>query len=198
MCGIFGFVDAADGLPPIDRLCRITNLIRHRGPDGGGYWTDRGVFLGHRRLSIIDIAGGNQPMTSADGRYVITFNGEIYNYPELRDELRGEGVSFRTSSDTEVILEAFARWGVEAIGRLEGMFAFGLFDCVERTLLLARDRFGEKPLLYSSRGPRVAFASELGPLAAAGVGGRHIDLEALGAYLCLNYVPRQATLLRNV
>ena len=198
MCGIFGFVDSANALPSIERLCRLTNLVRHRGPDGGGYWTDRGVFFGHRRLSIIDLAGGQQPMASADGRYVITFNGEIYNYPELRDELKTEGVSFRTTSDTEVILEAYARWGLDAIARLEGMFAFGLYDCAERTVLLARDRFGEKPLLYAAEGSRVVFASELAPLAAAGVAGTDIDLEALGGYLCLNYVPGQKTLLRNV
>ena len=143
MCGIFGFVDAAKALPPTEQLCRLTNLLRHRGPDGGGYWTDAGVFLGHRRLSIIDLGGGAQPMASSDGRYVITFNGEIYNYPELREELRAEGVVFRTTSDTEVILEAYARWSVDAMARLEGMFAFGLFDRVDRTLLLARDRFGE-------------------------------------------------------
>ena len=198
MCGIFGFVDAANALPPLERLCRLTNLVRHRGPDGGGYWTDRGVFFGHRRLSIIDLAGGQQPMASADGRYVITFNGEIYNYPELRGELTADGVRFRTTSDTEVILEAYARWGLDALAKLEGMFAFGLYDCAERTLLLARDRFGEKPLLYAAEGSRVVFASGMAPLAAAGVAGSEIDLEALGGYLCLNYVPGQATMLRNV
>ena len=198
MCGIFGFVDAARALPPIGQLCRLTNLLAHRGPDGGAYWTEHGVFFGHRRLSIIDLAGGDQPMASSDGRYLITFNGEIYNYPELREELRGEGVVFRTTSDTEVILEAYAKWGVDAIARLEGMFAFGLFDRIERTLLLARDRFGEKPLLYAAEGSRVAFASELAPIAAAGVAGREIDLDALGGYLCLNYVPGQATMLRQV
>jgi len=198
MCGIFGFVDAAKALPPTEQLCRLTNLLRHRGPDGGGYWTEAGVFLGHRRLSIIDLGGGAQPMASSDGRYVITFNGEIYNYPELREELRAEGVVFRTTSDTEVILEAYARWSVDAMARLEGMFAFGLFDRVDRTLLLARDRFGEKPLLYAADGSRIVFASELAPLAAAGVAGREIDLDALGGYLCLNYVPGHATMLRNV
>src|SRR6266550_1699678 len=154
MCGIFGYVDVQHSLPAIERLCGITNLLRHRGPDGGGYWTAPGVFLGHRRLSIIDLATGDQPMASSDGRYVITFNGEIYNYPELRDELRAGGVSFKTTSDTEVILEAYARWGIDAISRLEGMFAFGVYDSVERTLLLARDRFGEKPLLYAAQGSR--------------------------------------------
>ena len=198
MCGIFGYVDAGGTLPPAEKLCRITNLLRHRGPDGGGYWSMPGVFLGHRRLSIIDLSSGDQPMASVDGRYVITFNGEIYNYPELRDELRAAGIRFRTTSDTEVILAAYAHWGVGAVRRLEGMFAFGLYDRVEHTVLLARDRFGEKPLLYAAEGGRVAFASELAPLAATGLAGREIDLEALGGYLCLNYVPGDATLLQRV
>jgi asparagine synthase (glutamine-hydrolysing) len=104
MCGIFGYIDAEGALPPAGTLRRTTNLLRHRGPDGGGYWTAPGVFLGHRRLSIIDLSSGDQPMASADGRYVITFNGEIYNYPELRDELRAAGIRVRTTSDTVVIL----------------------------------------------------------------------------------------------
>ncbi len=198
MCGIFGYVDAEGALPPAETLRRTTNLLRHRGPDGGGYWTSPGVFLGHRRLSIIDLSSGDQPMASADGRYVITFNGEIYNYPELRDELRAAGIRFRTMSDTEVILAGYAHWGVDAVERFEGMFAFGLYDRVERTLLLARDRFGEKPLLYAAHGGRVVFASELAPLAAAGVAGREIDVDALGGYLCLNYVPGPATMLKDV
>ena len=198
MCGIFGYLDSAAALPPTERLCRLTNLLRHRGPDGGGYWTEPGVFFGHRRLSIIDLSSGDQPMASMDGRYVITFNGEIYNYPELREELHAAGTHFRTTSDTEVILAGHARWGVDVVQKLEGMFAFGLFDRLERTLLLARDRFGEKPLLYATHGRRVVFASELAPLAAAGVAGRDIDTDALGGYLCLNYVPGAATLLRDV
>src|SRR5215216_1085622 len=111
MCGIFGFADWSQDLPDVERLCRLTNLLRHRGPDGGGYWTESGIFLGHRRLSIIDLATGAQPMATADGRYVITFNGEVYNYPELRDELRSLGSTFLTTSDTEVVLAAVAAWG---------------------------------------------------------------------------------------
>jgi asparagine synthase (glutamine-hydrolysing) len=185
-------------MPGADDLCRVTNLLRHRGPDSGGYWHERGIFFGHRRLSIIDIATGEQPMATADGRYVITFNGEIYNYPELRDELREAGATFRTASDTEVILAGYAVWGMDVVSRLEGMFAFALYDRFDRTLLLARDRFGEKPLLVSERDGRVAFASELAPLAIAGIGGREIDVEALGGYLCLNYVPGTRTMLRDV
>jgi asparagine synthase (glutamine-hydrolysing) len=196
MCGIFGYVGRL--LPPASDLARVTNLLRHRGPDAGGCWHEPGVFLGHRRLAIIDLNTGAQPMFSADGRYVITFNGEIYNYPELRDDLRTSGAQFRTSSDTEVILAGYARWGVEVASRLEGMFAFAVYDRLARTTFLARDRFGEKPLLVAEPPGALVFASELSPLAALGVGGREVDHEALGAYLCLNYVPGARTMLRGI
>ena len=198
MCGIFGYVDWRGPLPSIDHLARVTNLLRHRGPDGGGFWTEDGIFLGHRRLAIIDLVTGEQPMASGDGRYVITFNGEIYNYPELRDELCSLGGTFRTASDTEVILEGYRQWGTGVVGRLEGMFAFAIVDRLTRTLLLARDRFGEKPLLFSAPHGRIVFASELAPLVATGVGERAIDLDALGGYLCLNYVPGARTLMRGI
>jgi asparagine synthase (glutamine-hydrolysing) len=196
MCGIFGFVGR--DLPPVDDLARVANLLSHRGPDGGACWHEPGVFLAHRRLSIIDLSTGAQPMFSADGRYVITFNGEIYNYVELREELRAGGVEFRTASDTEVILAGYARWGVEVTSKLEGMFAFAVYDRRERTTYLARDRFGEKPLLVAHPGGALVFASELSPLAALAVAGREIDPEALGPYLCLNYVPGTRTMLRGV
>jgi asparagine synthase (glutamine-hydrolysing) len=196
MCGIFGYVGR--DVPPAHDLARITNLLSHRGPDGGGCWHEPGVFLGHRRLSIIDLSTGAQPMFSGNGRYVITFNGEIYNYPELRDELRARGAEFRTASDTEVILAGYAHWGVEVAAKLEGMFAFALYDRLQQTVYLARDRFGEKPLLLAQPDGAIVFASELAPLAALGVGGRTIDHEALGAYLCLNYVPGTRTMLRAV
>jgi asparagine synthase (glutamine-hydrolysing) len=196
MCGIFGFVGR--GLPALGDLARVANLLSHRGPDGGACWHEPGVFLAHRRLSIIDLSTGAQPMFSADGRYVITFNGEIYNYVELREELRAGGAEFRTASDTEVILAGYARWGVDVAAKLEGMFAFALYDRCEGTTYLARDRFGEKPLLLAQPDGAIVFASELSPLAALGVGGREIDPDALGPYLCLNYVPGTRTMLRGV
>jgi asparagine synthase (glutamine-hydrolysing) len=202
MCGIFGYAswgrDGDRDRPSAAVLCRATNLLRHRGPDGGAYWHDGNIFLGHRRLAIIDLATGDQPMLSADGRYVVVFNGEIYNYRELRDELRREGGGFRTASDTEVILAGYAAWGTGMVARLEGMFAFGLYDRQTRTLLLARDRFGEKPLLVAETDGGVAFASELAPLAALGLCRRGIDVEALGGYLVLNYVPGQRTLANGI
>ena len=196
MCGIFGFVGR--GLPPVGALARVTNLLSHRGPDGGACWHEPGVFLGHRRLSIIDLSTGAQPMFSADNRYVITFNGEIYNYLELRDELRASGVEFRTASDTEVILAGYARWGAEVAAKLEGMFAFAVYDRFERTTFLARDRFGEKPLLLAEPHGAIVFASELSPLAALDLGRREIDPKALGSYLCLNYVPGTRTMLNGI
>jgi asparagine synthase (glutamine-hydrolysing) len=196
MCGIFGYVGRS--MPPTEDLARATNLLRHRGPDGGACWHEPGVFLGHRRLSIIDLSTGDQPMFSGDGRYVITFNGEIYNYRELRDELRTRGAAFRTASDTEVILAGYECWGVDVAARLEGMFAFAIYDRVARTTFLARDRFGEKPLLLAEPNGGLAFASELSPLTALALGGRDLDLDALGAYLCLNYVPGTRTMLRGV
>jgi asparagine synthase (glutamine-hydrolysing) len=198
MCGILGQANWTKQPPAVGDLARATNLLRHRGPDSGACWSEPGIFLGHRRLSIIDLACGLQPMASRDHRYVVIFNGEIYNYPELQQELRDAGATLQTASDTEVILEGYARWGIGVLERLQGMFAFGLWDRLEQTLLLARDRFGEKPLLYAETPAAVTFASELAPLAALGVAGRDIDANALGGYLCLNYVPGDATLLRGV
>jgi asparagine synthase (glutamine-hydrolysing) len=195
MCGILGYVGRT---PPVADLARATNLLSHRGPDSGACWHGPEVFLGHRRLSIIDLSTGDQPMFSGDGRYVVTFNGEIYNHTELRGELRAQGVPFRTPSDTEVILAGYARWGVEVSARLEGMFAFAVYDRLERTTYLARDRFGEKPLLVVHRDGVLTFASEMSPLVALGLAGEELDPEALGGYLCLNYVPGARTMLRQV
>jgi asparagine synthase (glutamine-hydrolysing) len=164
MCGIAGvwnFDGRSVGLPVIDRF---TDALVHRGPDGRGTWRDDTgtVALGHRRLAILDLStSGEQPMSYANGRLWITFNGEIYNFLELRQELEARGHHFRSDSDTEVILAAYLEWGPEMLGRFNGMWALGIFDVRERTLFLARDRFGIKPLLYLKTAARIAFASEL-------------------------------------
>jgi len=199
MCGIFGrYVwNAAPNDP--HELAPLVDLLQHRGPDGGGYWSEGPYFFGHRRLSIIDLSeAGAQPMATKDGRYVVTFNGEIYNYIELRDELRAKGYVFATDCDTEVLLHGYDAWGDALLERLTGMFAFALADRAKGELLLARDRFGEKPLLYRETNGEVVFGSELAPLAAYAHEGREVDLDALGGYLCLNFVPGDRTLLAGV
>jgi asparagine synthase (glutamine-hydrolysing) len=198
VCGIAGvFGDKLSHR--VDELLAATNLIAYRGPDGGGYWTEPPFAFGHRRLSIIDLNSGAQPMADASGRYVITYNGEIYNYIELRAELEALGARFQTQSDTEVILEAYRRYGTKAAGKLVGMFAFAIADRVERTLYLARDRLGEKPLyLWTAPSGDTLFASELKAITCWIDFQCSIDPVALGGYLLLNYVPGDAMLLRGV
>jgi asparagine synthase (glutamine-hydrolysing) len=204
MCGIFGrFTFTWGGAAPNDpsALLPLVDLLRHRGPDGGGYWSSGPYFFGHRRLSIIDLSdGGKQPMASADGRYVITFNGEIYNYVELKEELRQKGYVFQTSSDTEVILHGYDAWGDGVLERLTGMFAFALADRVKGELVLARDPFGEKPLLYRVGNGELVFGSELSPIAQylADANDRAIDLEGLAGFMCMNFVPGDRTLMKGV
>jgi asparagine synthase (glutamine-hydrolysing) len=199
MCGLFGrFAWSAAANEPAE-LVPLVALLHHRGPDGGAYWCDGPYFLGHRRLAIIDLSdAGKQPMATLDGRCVVTFNGEIYNYVELRDELRAKGYVFRTHSDTEVLLHGYDAWGDDLPSHLTGMFAFALADRRAGTLLLARDRFGEKPLHYWEGAGELVFASELAPLAEHLRATRSVDLEALGGYLCLNFVPGERTLLEGV
>ncbi len=200
MCGIAGIFHCGT-IKPVDpaRVERMSDALAHRGPDGSGVWTAPGVGLGHRRLSIIDIAGSPQPMHSADGRAVIVFNGEIYNYRELRRELEGLGATFRTEGDTEVILAAWQRWGVDCLARLNGMFAFALYDCGERTLFLARDRFGVKPLFMAHLSDgSLAFASELKGLLAHPLLRREADPLAVEDYLAWGYVPDHRSMLKGV
>src|SRR5919202_94083 len=198
MCGIFGQFRRDGKTLDNDILCRLTNSLRHRGPDGGAYWSDAPFFLGHRRLSIIDLAQGQQPMATADGQLIVTFNGEIYNYVELRQELIARGHVFRTASDTEVLLHGYREWHVNLPSHLVGMFAFAIANREHRTLFLARDRFGEKPLLYHETPSSVTFASELRSLASLPNLQAEVDLEALAPYLCLNYVPGDRTLLQGI
>lgn len=161
MCGIAGllYLDNRSVSPPV--LKRMTDAIAHRGPDSDGIWIDGSIGLGHRRLAIVDLSpAGHQPMVSADHRYVVSYNGEIYNHLEIRAELEAKGYWFRSKSDTEVLLYAFAEWGIKALPRFNGMFAVALYDRQKKTLLLARDRYGIKPLYYSIQDGVVSFASE--------------------------------------
>jgi len=199
MCGIFGQFVWQGAPPEPGLLWAATQRLAHRGPDGGAFWADASFFLGHRRLSIIDLATGDQPMASEDGSLVVAFNGEIYNFVELRAELEALGARFRTRSDTEILLAGYRQWGTGLPARLRGMFAFSIADRRRGSLFVARDRFGEKPLMLHEAPGRVTFASELGPLAdLLATDARAIDRQALGRYLCLNYVPEEATLMRAV
>ncbi len=197
MCGIVGRFAWDDPLES-ERVESVVDHLRHRGPDERGFWADERFAFGHRRLSIIDLSSGQQPMSTKDGIFVVTFNGEIYNYPDLRRELERLGHRFRTSSDTEVLLHGYREWGTGLPRRLLGMFAFALADRRKGELFLARDFFGEKPLFYVETPGAVTFASELRPLVALGLSDGRIDASALGAFLCLNYVPGEATLLARI
>ena len=200
MCGIAGIFHLSTP-KPVDpaRLERMCAAMAHRGPDGPGVWTAPGVGLGHLRLSIIDLAGSPQPMASADGRAMLVFNGEIYNYRELREELRGSGAQFHTDGDSEVILAAWQKWGPDCVTRLHGMFAFAIYDLAQRTLFLARDRLGVKPLFYAPLSDgSLAFASELKGLLAHPLLRREIDPLAVEDYLTWGYVPDHRSILAGV
>ena len=206
MCGIAGFLEPSSRRSPEELevvALRMANTLRHRGPDDGGAWADAeaGVALGMRRLAILDLSqAGHQPMQSASGRYVIVYNGEIYNCEELRRELKTQGgvPAFRGHSDTEVMLAAFEHWGVlDSLRRFNGMFAFALWDRQGRTLTLARDRFGEKPLFYSIVGGKVLFASELKALRAHPGFAAEIDPGAVALYLRHNCIPAPYSIYKN-
>jgi len=189
VCGICGFYRIDDPARAPAILQAMTDALQHRGPDGQATWLHEaaGVGLGHTRLAIIDLAGGAQPMPSGDGRFVITFNGEIYNFQAVRQELEGLGHTFRTRSDTEVLLEAYRRWGRACLERLHGMFAFALYDSVERRLFLARDRTGIKPLYYACLAGGFYFGSELKAILAAPNIPRRLNYRALADFLVLSY-----------
>ncbi|OLC77088.1 MAG: asparagine synthase (glutamine-hydrolyzing) [Gemmatimonadetes bacterium 13_1_40CM_4_69_8] len=194
MCGIVGIVhsDPARPVPPavIRRMC---DAIRHRGPDDEGLYVQGAVGLGMRRLSVIDLAGGRQPIFNEDRSKVIVFNGEIYNYRELRRVLIARGHAFATQGDTETILHLYEEYGPECVQRLRGMFAFAVWDSAARTLFLARDRFGIKPLYVAAAPWGIGFASELKALHAVGLTDRALDWDALDTYFQLGYIPAPAT-----
>jgi hypothetical protein len=178
MCGIAGIVGPGAERAPESELAKALDLMQHRGPDAAGQWKSRHVWLGHRRLAIIDLSPrGSQPMLSPDSRFVCTLNGEIYNFLEIRSELETLGDRFLGGSDTEVLVHAHARWGARVLERLDGMFAFAIWDDLEKTILLARDRFGEKPLYYANTSDgSLVFASDRRPGARGAV---RIDPRAL-------------------
>lgn len=197
MCGIAGFL----GPWPASLATAMTGALDHRGPDGSGQWTDAdaGLALGHTRLAIIDLTdGGAQPMTSADDRYVITYNGEIYNYRDLREGLRQAGVTFRTDSDTEVLLELFAREGRDCLTRLRGIFAFAIWDRTDRRLTLARDQLGVKPLYVAPLDTGTLFASEIKALTLCPDLPRDIDRRALADHVGFVWTAGEATILKHV
>ena len=198
MCGIAGMLRLdGNGVVPADVRPMVQSLV-HRGPDGCGIETRDRVGLGHRRLSIIDLQTGAQPMSNEDGRVWVTYNGEFYNFRELRDDLLRAGHQFRTTSDTEVIVHAWEEWGERCVERFRGMFAFAMADHHRRVLFLARDHLGIKPLYYFATSKLFAFASELQALRVLPECPGEIDLRSLDDYLFLQYVPAPRTIYRNV
>ena len=199
MCGIAGRFNF-DAAHPVDRtqLMAMTDAVLHRGPDAGGYYLDGAIGLGHRRLSIIDLATGDQPIGNEDGTVQVIFNGEIYNFAEVRRELLGHGHRFRTNSDTEVIAHGYEQWGERCVDRFRGMFAFAVWDARARRLLLARDRLGVKPLYYAEVPGGIVFGSEIKSLLEDPQVPREWRADALDAYLTLLYIPAPDTIYRGI
>src|SRR3954463_8616814 len=199
MCGIAGKFNFNPQQPVgRERLAAMTAVIAHRGPDSDGFYVGDGIGLGHRRLSIIDLSTGDQPLTNETRSIWVVFNGEIYNFAEIRTELETHGHRFRTHSDTEVIVHAYEQWGDRAVDRFRGMFAFALWDEPKRRLLLVRDRVGVKPLYYAITSTGVVFGSEIKSLLEDPDVPREWSPEALDAYLTLQYVPTPQTIYRGI
>lgn len=199
MCGICGLLNFSSERPDAATLRAMTDAIRHRGPDGEGFYIDGPVGFGHRRLAIIDLSeAAAQPMVSEDGRYVLTYNGEVYNFQELRKELRDLGYGFRSTSDTEVILIAYQHWGKACVERFNGMFAFAIWDTRKQELFLARDRYGIKPLYYAFWGNTFVFGSEQKAILAHPAVRREMDHEALLEYFTFQNFFTNRTLLKGV
>ena len=199
MCGICGVFHMASG-EPVSRaiLEQMTEQIEHRGPDDGGIYLEQQVGLGFRRLSIIDLDGSRQPMTNETGDVWLVFNGEIWNYKNLRADLIAQGHQFHTQGDTETIIHAYEEYGVECIARLHGMFGLAIWDSRQQRLLLARDRAGKKPLYYTQVGSDILFASEIKALLLDSRVKRQADPQALADFLSVRYVPGPATLFAGI
>ncbi len=199
MCGICGVLHFDGQSPSVDVLQAMTDALRHRGPDDGHTYINEAIGLGHRRLAIIDLSeAGAQPMTNEDGSLWVTFNGEIYNFLEIKLELEKRGHVFHSATDTEVILHAYETWGVDCLARFNGMFAFGLWDAPRQRLWLVRDRLGVKPLFYLQRPDKFLFGSEIKAILADPTIERQLDLTALHHYLSLNYTPAPYSLFANI
>ncbi|ESS72453.1 asparagine synthetase [Methyloglobulus morosus KoM1] len=198
MCGICGIFDFKGNSIDQAIVQQMKSAILHRGPDGEGEFFDKEVGLGHRRLSIIDVGGGGQPIGNEDGSIQVVFNGEIYNFIELREELQKYGHQFRTHSDTEVIVHAYEQWGIQCVKRFNGMFAFALWDGNKRELFLARDHLGIKPLYYVILGSQLLFASEIKSLLQHKNCPREVDIDALAELFSFRYVPSPKTLFKNI
>jgi asparagine synthase (glutamine-hydrolysing) len=197
LCGIAGFT-RSNGAPKAGRIEQATATLAHRGPDRRAVFESFRISLGAARLRIIDLARGDQPMISEDGDTVIAFNGEVYNYTELREQLESRGHRFRSGTDTEAVLEAFREWDLGCFSRLRGLFAIALWSESRQRLVLARDRMGIKPLYLARRGQDLYFGSELKAIFVHPEIERNISLEGLDCYLALNYVPQPWTLIDGI
>ncbi|MFP4322243.1 MAG: asparagine synthase (glutamine-hydrolyzing) [Anaerolineales bacterium] len=199
MCGITGIFHLNKAPADPEALAAMTNSLRHRGPDGDGLQVHEAVGFGHRRLSIIDLsANGAQPMCTDDGALWLTFNGEIYNHADLRADLIHKGYRFRSQTDTEALLLGYQEYGLDVVYRLNGMFAFGIWDAHQERLWLVRDRLGIKPLFYAQFGQTLLFGSEIKAILAHPAAQREIDTNALDLYLSLNYTPAPHTMLKGI
>lgn len=199
MCGIAGFASARHDQEIAKKTIKqMTDLMVHRGPDGEGFYVDDQIAFGHRRLSIIDLAGGAQPMFSGDGNLVIIFNGEIYNYQTLRAELQAAGHQFATTSDTEVLIYGYKEWGKDMLNRLRGMFTFVIWDKAEKTMFGARDIFGIKPFYYYNEGGVFLFGSEIKTFLPHAGFKKELNEQRLPEYLSIEYIPNEETMFKNV
>src|SRR5687768_1027726 len=199
MCGIAGIV-GVNGLHEDDRARAVLmrDVLTHRGPDGAGLHTDTHAALGHRRLSIVDLAGGHQPLSNEDGSVWVTYNGEIYNHAAVRPELEAAGHRYRTRSDTETIVHAYEQWGDDCVTRFRGMFAFGIWDAPKRRLLLVRDRLGVKPLYWARAGERLLFASEIKAILESGLVTAEPNTAVLSEVLATRYTSGAETLFKGI
>ncbi len=198
MCGICGIYNHNGQAVNKELLEKMNHTLVHRGPDGEGYFIESNVGLGHRRLSIIDLEGGRQPMGNEDGSIQVVFNGEIYNFLEIKKDLEAKGYHFRTRSDTETIIYGYEEWGEDFVQRFRGMFAIALWDSRKRKLLLIRDRIGKKPLYYYLGKNCIVFASEIKALLIDKSIPKQIDLTALDSYLSFGYVPSPLSIFKAI